>query len=148
MAIITSQNRAAAAQDAILAAVNNTGGPAAGAIVLYTGAAPANVATGATGTLLATCVLVDGSQPAFAGTMVMTLIATGYVASGYFAQDPSPVASGTIGYWRLLDYAGVAVLQGTVGLSGAVDITFNTLTVTIGVLVQITSMTCQISGIT
>jgi hypothetical protein len=148
MAIITTKTRAAAAQDAILATINNTGGPAAGALKLYTGAAPANLAAAVTGTLLATCVLVDGSHAAFAATDTTTLVATGYVSGGYWAQDTSPVATGTIGYWRLFDYAGTGMLQGTVGTAGTVDITFNTLTVTTGVLVQITSMTVTISGVT
>lgn len=148
MAIITTLTRAAASLDAILAAVNNTGGPAAGAIRLYTGAAPADVATTATGTLLATCVLVDGSVNAFGTTNTTTLIATGYTSGGYFAQDASPGNSGTIGYWRCYDFHGTAVMQGTVGTTGTVDIVFNTLTVTAGVLVQITSMTVHIGGVT
>lgn len=147
MAIITSKTRAAAALDDILKEINQPVGAAVGAIQLYTGAAPANVATGPTGTLLATCLLTSSGFAAFGATDTTTLIATGNIAGGNFAEDTNPAAGGTIGYWRLYDWAGVAVLQGTVGTTGIVDITFNTLTVTAGILVAIVTMTVQITGI-
>jgi hypothetical protein len=148
MGILTTGARAAAALDAILLNINHTAGPTAGTVKLYTGSAPANVAAGATGTLLATLTLIDGSQNAFGATNISTLTATGYTAGSIFAQDTSPVASGTIGYWRMLDYTGVAVLQGSVSVTGGGgDITWNSLSVTAGILVKIITMTVTISGI-
>lgn len=148
MSMITTKPRAAFAQDAILSGVNKPSGPIPGSIVLYTGAAPADISIGATGTLLSTCTLIDGSVDAFGLTNTTTLVATGFTATGLFASDPSAAASGTIGYFRLLDHATLPVLQGTVGTTGSgADIEFNTLTVTAGNVVAITAFTSTISGI-
>lgn len=148
MAIITNKTRAAAALDAILAMINGTGGPVPGKVNLYTGTAPANISIPPSGTLLAACLIGTGANPAFGATDTTTLIATGDTSAGYFAADTNPPASGTIGYWRMQDFGATDVLQGTVGVTGTVDITFNSLTVTAGILVVINTMTVQINGIT
>lgn len=142
----TTKTREAAAQDVCLAAINDIG-VSAGYVTLRTGTIPANVAASRTGTLLSTCTIGDDTNPAWANTNTTTLVATGQTGAGYFAQDPSPVASGTVGYFTVYDYANVAQLQGTVGTSGSgADLIFNTLTITAGVLVVINSFNVTVSG--
>lgn len=141
-----TKTREAAAQDALLANINNLGS-SAGSVKLYTGSIPANVAASRTGTLLATCVIGDDTNPAWGNTSTSTLVATGQTGAGYFAQDASPAASGTVGYFTVFDYAGTAQLQGAVGTSGSgADLIFNTLTITAGVLVVINSFNVTVSG--
>lgn len=80
-------------------------GPAAGYLVIRTGAQPATVATGATGTVLATVTLDDPALgPAVNGTAE--------------AFDLAPVVAtgtGLAGWFRAFDSAGVAVIDGAVG---------------------------------
>lgn len=148
MAIITSKTRAANALDEVLASINEEGGSnGVGYIRIYTGSAPADLATGATGTLLAQCDLIDGSQAAFGATSTTTLIATGYTTGGEFAVEGAAVAANTAGYWRLFDYNGTAVMQGTIGTSGA-DLNLSTLSITLNAIITITSFTVEITGIT
>ena len=147
MSMQFSVTRAGSAQDQCLANINNVGS-AVGVVKFYTGAEPANAAATATGTLLSTCSIGSNASAAFGNTNTGTLVATGQTTAGYFAQDTNPANTGTAGYARILDYAGVTVGQGTVGLAGSgADFIFNTLTITAGVLVQITSCTMTISGI-
>lgn len=76
-------------------------------IRIYSGTKPATPETAATGTLLAT-VTVTGSFTSASGVLT--------------AADPAsvtPAASGTAGYFRLLTSAATAILDGTVGTSGA-----------------------------
>lgn len=94
-------------------------GAAAGTLKVYTGSKPATVATGVTGTLLATFTLAD---PAIGS-------ATAGVADWDFDPDPSTTvaADGTAGYFRVADSDGVAVMDGTCGTSGA-DLNFTSVT--------------------
>lgn len=76
-------------------------------IRIYSGSKPATPETTATGTLLAT-VPITGSFTASGGSIT--------------AADPgavTPAASGTAGYFRLLTTGSTAILDGTVGTSGA-----------------------------
>jgi len=76
-------------------------------IRIYSGSKPATPETTATGTLLAT-VPITGSFTASGGSIT--------------AADPgsvTPSASGTAGYFRLLTTGSTAILDGTVGTSGA-----------------------------
>lgn len=146
MALKTTKAIAAAAFDVLLDNINEEGGSnAAGYVRFYTGSAPADLATAETGTLLAQCALVDGSQPAFGATNTTTLVATGYTSGGKFAEDASANASGAAGYWRLYTHGGTARLQGTVGTSGA-DINLNSLTITSGLPVIITALNPTATG--
>lgn len=87
------------------------GGP--GYVEIRTGTKPATVATGATGTLLATVTLADPSGTVSAG--VLTL-------SGLPKTDTAADASGTAGWFRVYDSTGAAVVDGTVtGTGGGGD---------------------------
>lgn len=145
MSLKTTKALAAAALDAILATINSGGD--AGSIKIYTGSAPSDLATAATGTLLSTAPLVDGSQNAFGSTNTTTLVATGYTSGGKFAEDTNVANTATAGYFRLCDKDGVAVLQGGVGTSGA-DLNLTTTSLTAGDKLTITAMSIQMSGIT
>jgi hypothetical protein len=148
MAIKTTKTRAAAVQDALLDGINEEGGSnAAGTLRIYDGAVPADLATSPAGNLLASCALVDGSVAAFGATNTTSLVATGYVSGGKFAEDASANASGTATFWRILDYAGAALLQGTIGTSGA-DLNLDTLTIVSGTTVTITAFTVTASTYT
>lgn len=76
-------------------------------IRIYSGTKPATPETTATGTLLAT-VPITGTFTASGGSIT--------------SADPgavTPAASGTAGYFRLLTSGSTAILDGTVGTSGA-----------------------------
>ena len=80
---------------------------AGASIRIYSGTKPATPETAATGTLLAT-VTISGSFTASGGSIT--------------AADPAsvtPAASGTAGYFRVLTSGSTAILDGTVGTSGA-----------------------------
>ena len=145
MALKTTKTRAAAALDAILTAINNAG--SAGYLRIYSGSAPADLATSETGTLLAQCPLIDGAQNAFGATSTTTLIATGYVSGGKWAEDTSVNATGTAGYFRVYTQAGTAVLQGSVGTSGT-DLILDTTSITTGGTLVISYMNITIGNIT
>lgn len=93
-------------------------------IEIRSGAKPATPETTASGTLLAT-VTVTGSFTSVNGVLT--------------AADPAsanPVASGTAGHFRLKQSGGTAVLDGTVGTSGA-DLNLGSTTVTTGVPIDL-----------
>jgi hypothetical protein len=97
---------AAASADAMGVALATNIGSAA-TIEIRTGSKPATPETTVTGTLLAT-VTISGSFTSSGGVLT--------------AADPasvSVVATGTAGYFRLKKSGGTAVMDGTVGTSGA-----------------------------
>ena len=141
----TTKTAEAAALDAVLALINNTGGPTAGSLKIYDGSVPANLAATPAGTVLANCVLGNASAPAFTSTSSSTLTATGNTSGGFFAQDPSAANTGTATYWRLCDYTGAARLQGTIGTSSA-ELLMSTLSIVAGYAVTINTFNCSISG--
>jgi hypothetical protein len=96
---------AAVAQAAAAAVATSIG--AGSSIRIYSGTKPATPETAATGTLLAT-VAISGSFTATSGVLT--------------SADPAavtPAAAGTAGWFRLLTSGGTAILDGTVGTSGA-----------------------------
>lgn len=96
-----------AARTAQMSQLNTTIGANA-QIIIYSGAAPANVGTAPTGTLL---VQFAGNGTAFgaAASGVLTASAVAGV---------NAAAAGTAGYYRINTSAGVAVTQGTVTATG------------------------------
>jgi hypothetical protein len=102
-----------------------------GTIECRTGSAPATVETAATGTLLGT--LTYGAT-AYAITTTRTLTANA------ITQDSGADADGTIGYVRIKTSGGTAVADLTVGV-GSGECQFNSLTATIGLPIQFSSMT-------
>ena len=109
-------------------------GSGAGTIDVRTGSQPASANDAATGTLLATFTLQD---PAFgaASTGVATLDVTP-------ALTTTGLAAGDAGWFRAKDSAGNTVLDGSVtATGGGGQLTINTVTVSIGLDLEITSGT-------
>jgi hypothetical protein len=112
------------------------GGATNGEIEIRTGSKPADPNDAATGTLLAT---VPCNDPAF-GNSGASVVGQADLAGTLPLEDPTPVASGTAGWFRAMDSNGNAVFDGTVGVSGSgADMIVNTTTVTAGVPFRITS---------
>jgi hypothetical protein len=110
---------------------------ASGYLLLYSGSAPANCGTAASGTLLASLPL-----SATAGTVSSGVLTMGAITSAAAA------ATGTAGYWRLCtSSAGTTVVaQGSVGTSGA-DLNFaGGVSFTSGETISVTSFTITATG--
>jgi hypothetical protein len=131
-----SMSAAIAALNAITAKLNVGGSP--GTIKIYSGSAPASLAASATGTLLSSAntlsttafpTAIDGGTNGLATANANTI--TG---------DTSAAASGTAGYFRACDSAGVAVFQGTAGTAGT-DLVLTSAAITAGGPVVISSWT-------
>ena len=104
-------------------------------IIIYTGSMPANVGIAATGTLL---VQFAGNAGGF-GTASAGVLTASAVANATAA------GSGTAGYFRINTSAGTAVVQGTVGTSGADMIVTNT-SINSGQTCTFTSLTVTAFG--
>jgi len=106
-------------------------------IIIYSGAAPADVATAPSGTLL---VQFAGNATAFGS------VGSGALTAGAVATVTA-TATGTAGYFRINTSGGTAVVQGTCGLpaSGADMILTNTNIVT-SQSIQFTSMSITAFG--
>lgn len=112
--------------NAITTAVGN-----AGLLRIYSGAAPVDCATAASGSLLCQHTLGTPFAPA----------AGGGVLSPTIPSNANAGANGTAGYWRVYDSGGATChLQGSCGTSGT-DMIMNTTALTSGGPVQITSWT-------
>ncbi|MFI7449555.1 hypothetical protein ACIBQX_18810 [Nonomuraea sp. NPDC049714] len=124
-----------AAADAVVGVFS--GGTGAPVLRIYTGTQPATPATAPSGTLLAEFTLSD---PAFAAA-----------SSGSATLDVTPaltddgLAAGDAGWFRICDSTeaaatGLGVLDGSVtATGGGGDLTLNTVTISVGVSVEITS---------
>lgn len=125
-----------AAANAVAALVD--GGAGAGKLQIRSGTQPAGPDSTATGTLLAEITLHDGAFAA-ASAGVATLAST--------PLSVTAVASGTATWFRVLDSNAVAVLDGSVGVSGA-DLIVNTVAVSTGLTVEISdgTLTMPASG--
>lgn len=117
--------------DAVRTLIDAGSGP--GKIRVYTGAQPASVATAASGTLL---VEVPFNDPAFDAP-----------ASGSAAADVTPtvvgtaVATGTAGWFRILDSANNSLIDGSVtATGGGGDITVASTAITTGLTVTLTAL--------
>lgn len=107
-------------------------------IMLYSGAAPANVGTAATGTLLAQ---FAGNATAF-GTATAAVLTASAVASILAA------ATGIAGYFRINTSGGVAAVQGTItGTGGAGDMILTNTSIASGQTVNFTSLTVTAFGV-
>jgi hypothetical protein len=109
---------------------------AAGKLRIFTGAVPVDCAAASTGTLLSEHTLGSPFAPAAAsGALAPTLPA-----------NATAVATGTAGYYRVLNAAGtVCVKQGLCATSGS-DLNLNTLSIVTGGPVQINSWTLTMGG--
>lgn len=109
---------------------------ATGFVLIYTGSAPANCGTAASGTLLASLAMSSTAGTVTSG--VLTLNAITSATAG---------ASGTAGYFRLCtSSAGTTVVaQGTVNTSGG-DLNFPSVAFSSGQTIGITSFTITAYG--
>lgn len=130
---MVSMLSARAALDALLAKLNVAS--AAGHIKIFTGAMPATAETADSGTLLSTLTL---SVTAFPASTDPTTTGLATATANAITSDTNAAASGTAGYFRAYDSAGVCIVQGTVGTSAA-DMILNTVAISAGATVAITS---------
>lgn len=107
-----------------------------GSIKIYTGSAPANLGTSATGTLLSSGCTFGSTAFATATDGTTTGIMT--ITANSIASDTSAAATGTAGYFRGCASGGTAHAQGTCGTSSA-DMIMNTTTITSGDTIAISS---------
>lgn len=123
-------------RNAILDAIETTAGTSA-KVRIYSGSAPANCAAAATGTLLAEWSLAsDWAGAASSGSKSLSSTPLSATAA----------ATGTAGYFRLVDSAGTTThMQGTVGTSGT-DLIIDNTSITSGQTVQITSWSWTAPG--
>ena len=132
---MVSMLSARAALDALLAKLNVGG--TAGHIKIFTGAMPATCETADSGTLLSTLTL---STTAFASSSDPGTTGLATATANAITSDTNAAATGTAGYFRAYDSAGVCIVQGTVGTSAA-DMILNTTSIVAGATVAITSWT-------
>lgn len=127
-------NVRSAAADAVVDLLD--AGAGAATIEVRTGSQPATADSAATGTVLCTFTLAD---PAFgaASSGVATMASTPRTTTGS--------AAGTAGWFRAKDSTGATVFDGSVGTSGA-ELNLNTLTISVGVNVEVTSGTVTMPG--
>lgn len=107
-------------------------------IKLYTGTQPASVATAPSGTLLGT-LTVAGTFGTAAG---------GVLTFGTVTSDTSADAGGTAGWFRVMKSDGTTgVLDGNItATGGGGDMTLNTVTITSGGTIAITSGTITVGN--
>lgn len=104
-------------------------------IIIYSGSAPANVGTAPTGTLL---VQFAGNAGGF-GTASAGVLTASAVANA------NASGTGTAGYFRINTSGGTAVVQGTVGTSGA-DMIVTNASINSGQTCSFTSLTVTAFG--
>lgn len=98
---------------------------------IYDGTPPANAGTALSGnTLLATLPMSATPFPAASG---------GTLTANAITSDASADATGTASFFRLLTSGAAAVVQGTVGTSGA-DLNLNSVSITAGGTVAVSSL--------
>jgi hypothetical protein len=130
---MVSMLSARAGLDALLAKLNVAS--AAGHIKIFTGSMPATCETADSGTLLSTLTL---SVTAFPASTDSTTTGLATATANAITSDTNAAATGTAGYFRAYDSAGVCIVQGTVGTSAA-DMILNTTSIVSGATVAITS---------
>lgn len=131
MATRISNAARTAMADALVDLLDAGSGP--GTVQIRTGSQPATVGTAATGTLLGTLTLSD---PAFGAAV------NGVATAGAITGDSSADASGTAGWFRVLDSSGTAVMDGAVsGPGNGGDMILDPVAVVAGGTINITSWT-------
>lgn len=110
---------------------------ASGLLRIYSGTQPTNIATAlGAQVLLAELALSATFAPAAAG---------GVLTANAITQDSAANATGTAAWYSLTTSAGVRVLEGEVGVSGA-DCNLNTLSIVSGGPVAVTAFTLTAPG--
>ena len=100
-------------------------------LLFYSGSVPANCATAASGTLLATLTLPSTWEAAASG---------GSEAETNGPWTGTVTAAGTIGYFRITDSSGNVHIQGTVG-QGAGDMSFDNPAVAVNQTINVNAFT-------
>jgi hypothetical protein len=108
----------------------------AGKVQIWTGSVPANCGAASTGTKLWEYTL---------GTDFMSNASAGSKAFNPVPLSAAAVATGTAGYFRIVNNSGTAIMQGTVATSGA-DLNLDNTSINSGQTVQITSWTITAPG--
>ncbi len=104
----------------------------AGTLKIYSGTQPATPATAASGTLLATVVLIDPAAGAV----------TNGVATITDTVAVTAVGAGTAGWFRIADNSGDVVMDGAVTVTaGGGQLELNTLAFSVGVTVDLGALT-------
>lgn len=120
-----------AAADLLVDAIDAGSGP--GTIQIRSGAQPATANDAASGTLLAT---LTCSDPAFGAA------SDGVATANAITGDSSADATGTAGWFRVLDSSGATVLDGSITASGGGgDMILSTTSIVAGGAVNVTSWT-------
>jgi len=104
----------------------------AGIVKIYSGSVPANVGA----SLGAAVVLAQLT----CGTPFAAGASGGVLTANAITTDSSADATGTATFFRITDSGGTAVIQGSVGTSGA-DLILNSTGISAGASVSVTSMT-------
>jgi len=99
---------------------------------IYSGTAPANVGTALSGNTQLAELTCNATFAPAASAGVLTL--------NSITQDSSADATGTATFFRILTSGGTAIVQGTVGTSGA-DLNLNSVSLSSGAAVSVTSFT-------
>ena len=116
-------------------------------VIFYTGAPPANCATGASGTVLAT-VDLDSDWMSAAAAGSKTMIKGGATVTSSNPYDVTASASGSIGYYRIYASNGTTCHeQGTVTVTGGGgDLTVDNVSLESGQHFQITEYQKNAAG--
>lgn len=141
--MITTNAKAASAQDQVLASIS--GGGSQGSLRIFSGTVPANLTVTPTGTQLVSIPVGTTALNAFAATNTGTLVASG----NSLPWTGTATNTGTASFFRFYTAAGVAVLQGSVSVTGGGgELQLSTLTVTAGNVIAVSAFTSTISGVT
>jgi hypothetical protein len=135
MALRISNVAAIAACNSIVDLIDAGG---TGTMQIRTGSPPTNVEDAASGVLLATLTF---SATAFGAAADANPGATATAAT--ITGDSSADATNTAGHFRVLSGGGTAIMHGTCG-AGSGDMSFNSVAITSGSAVNVTSMTVTV----
>jgi hypothetical protein len=111
---------------------------ASGKVNVYSGTVPGNADAANGGTLLATLTLAATPFSGFSDTGT-----AGRATLGVIASALSAAATGTASFFRITTSGGTVIAQGTVGTSAA-DLVLNSIAITAGSTVAITSGTIDL----
>lgn len=121
---------ASASADAVVDLID--AGAGAGKLRIYDGSKPATADTAISSQVL--LAELTFSDPAFGAA------SNGVATASSITADSSANASGTATWFRIVDSNNVAIMDGTVGTSGA-DLNLDSVSITIGQSVSVTSFT-------
>ncbi|MFI7678575.1 hypothetical protein [Actinophytocola sp. NPDC049390] len=123
-----------AAADGVVDRTDTGTGTATGLLRIYTGAQPADADTAASGTLLAECTLANPAFGAANASGTATLLSVPRTTTG--------LATGTAGWFRVVNRDGASVYDGLVSMSGGGgELILDNTSIASGQTVNITGLT-------